>query len=113
MKDILHSVLEMALSTLNCDRGIVQLYDEEQQAFTALLSSGFADEEAEAEWLREQKLWLTPDSNQYHGFRRQLIEGDATSINAEQYPHQPHPFSLTMVVAAPINHSHRLLGLIM
>ena len=113
MKDILHSVLEMALSTLNCDRGMVQLYDEEQQAFTALLSSGFADDEAEAEWLGEQKLWLTPDSNQYQGFRRQLMEGHATVINAEQYPHQPNPFSQTMVLAAPITHSHRLLGLMM
>src|SRR5207248_1928246 len=86
---------------------------EEQQAFTALLSSGFADDEAEAEWLREQKLWLTPDSNQYQGFRRQLMEGHATVINAEQYPHQPNPFSQTMVLAAPITHSHRLLGLMM
>ncbi len=113
MKDILHSVLEMALSTLNCDRGMVQLYDEEQQVFTPLLSSGFADDEAEAEWLREQKLWLTPDSNQYQGFRRQLMEGHATVINAEQYPHQPNPFSQTMVLAAPITHNHRLLGLMM
>ena len=113
MKDILHSVLEMALSTLNCDRGMVQLYDEEQQAFTALLSSGFADDEAEAEWLGEQKLWLTPDSNQYQGFRRQLMEGHATVINAEQYPHQPNPFSQTMVLAAPITHNHCLLGLMM
>ncbi len=113
IKDILHSVLEMALSTLNCDRGMVQLYDEEQQVFTPLLSSGFADDEAEAEWLREQKLWLTPDSNQYQGFRKQLMEGHATVINAEQYPHQPNPFSQTMVLAAPITHSHRLLGLMM
>ena len=113
IKDILHSVLEMALSTLNCDRGMVQLYDEEQQVFTPLLSSGFADDEAEAEWLREQKLWLTPDSNQYQGFRRQLMEGHATVINAEQYPHQPNPFSQTMVLAAPITHNHRLLGLMM
>jgi PAS domain S-box-containing protein len=113
IKDILHSVLEMALSTLNCDRGMVQVYDEEQQVFIPLLSSGFADDEAEVEWLREQKLWLSPDSNQYQGFRRQLIEGHATVINAEQYPHQPNPFSQTMVLAAPITHNHRLLGLMM
>ena len=113
MKDILHSVLEMALSTLNCDRGMVQLYDEEQQEFTPLLSSGFADDEAEAEWLREQQLWLTPDSNQYQGFRRQLMEGHATVINADQYPKEPNPFSQTMVLAAPITHNHRLLGLMM
>jgi signal transduction histidine kinase len=103
----------MALSTLNCDRGMVQLYDEEQQVFIPLLSSGFADDEAEVEWLREQKLWLTPDSYQYQGFRRQLMEGHATVINAEQYPHQPNPFSQTMVLAAPITHNHRLLGLMM
>lgn len=113
IKDILHSVLEMALSTLNCDRGVVQLYDREQQLFTFLLSSGFADEETEAEWLQEQKLWLTPDSHQYQGFRRQLMEGHATVINAEQYPNQPNPFSQTMVLAAPITHSQRLLGLMM
>ena len=113
MKDILHSVLEMALSTLNCDRGMVQLYDEEQKGFTPLLSSGFADDEAEAEWLREQELWLTPDSNQYQGFRRQLMEGHATVINADQYPNEPNLFSQTMVLAAPITHSHRLLGLMM
>ncbi len=113
MKDILHSVLEMALSTLNCDRGLVQLYNEEQKVFTLLLSSGFADDEAEAEWLRDQSLWLTPDSNQYQGFRRQLIEGHATVINAEQYPNQPNPFTQTMVLAAPITHNHRLLGLMM
>jgi signal transduction histidine kinase len=113
MKDILHSVLEMTLSTLNCDRGLVQLYDEEHHVFTPLLSSGFADAETELEWLQEQSLWLTPDTNQYQGFRRQLIEGHATVINAEQYPNQPNPFSQTMVLAAPITHSNRLLGLMM
>src|SRR6266516_4526622 len=113
MKDILHSVLEMALSILNCDRGLVQLYDEEQQVFTPLLSSGFADDEAEADWLREQNLWLTPDSNQYQGFRRQLMEGHATVISADQYPNLPNPFSQTMVLDAPITHSHLLLGLMM
>jgi len=41
------------------------------------------------------------------------MEGHATVINAEQYPHQPNPFSQTMVLAAPITHSHRLLGLMM
>src|SRR5205085_3932138 len=72
-----------------------------------------ADEEAEGEWLRERQLWLTPDSSQYQGFRRQLMEGHATVINADQYPHQPNPFSQTMVLAAPITHNHRLLGLMM
>src|SRR5207248_7442145 len=113
IKDILHSVLEMALVTLNCDRGLVQLYNGEQRVFIPLLSSGFSDDEAEKEWLREQNLWLTPESNQYQGFRRQLMEGHATVINAEQYPNQPNPFSQTMVLAAPITHSHRLLGLMM
>ncbi|HLZ81772.1 MAG TPA: ATP-binding protein, partial [Ktedonobacteraceae bacterium] len=113
IKDILHSVLEMTLSALNCDRGLVQLYNEEHHVFTPLLSSGFADDETEVEWLQEQSLWLTPDTNQYQGFRRQLMEGHATVINAEQYPNQPNPFSQIMVLAAPITHNNRLLGLMM
>jgi len=112
IKDILHNVLERTLSTLNCDCGVVQLFDEQQQAFTPLLSIGFT-EEAEVPWLIEQNLWLHPEEGQYAGFRQQLMEGHATVINADQYPKQPNPFRHTMVLAAPISHHNRLLGLIM
>ena len=112
IKDILRNVLERTLSTLNCDCGIVQLFDEVQQTFTPLLSIGFTAEE-EAQWLAEQQLWLQPEEGQYAGFRQQLLEGHATVINAEQYPKQPNPFGHTMVLAAPITHRNQLLGLMM
>ena len=112
IKDILHNVLERTLSTLNCDCGVVQLFDEQRQAFTPLLSIGFT-EEAEGPWLLEQNLWLHPMEGQYAGFRQQLLEGHATVINADQYPKQPNPFRHTMVLAAPISHHNHLLGLMM
>lgn len=112
IKDILHNVLERTLSTLNCDCGVVQLFDEQQQAFTPLLSIGFT-EEAEGPWLIEQNLWLRPEEGQYAGFRQQLMEGNATVINADLYPKQPNPFRHTMVLAAPISHHNLLLGLMM
>src|SRR5712692_4995205 len=111
IKNILHIVLERTLLTLNCERGVVQLYDEEQQQFTPLFSIGFSPE-AEQQWFSDQEAWLQPASDQYHGFRTQLIEGHATLINAEQCPHQPNPFSHLMILAAPIMHHNRLHGLI-
>ena len=111
IKDILHIVLERTLLTLNCERGVVQLYDEEQQQFTPLFSIGFSPE-TEQQWFSDQEAWLQPASDQYHGFRTQLIEGHATLINAEQCPHQPNPFSHLMILAAPIMHHNRLHGLI-
>ncbi len=112
IKDILRNVLERTLSTLNCYGGAVQLFDEELQEFTPLLAIGFT-EETEEQWLAEQKQWLQPMEGQYAGFRNQLMDGHATVINAEQYPKQPNPFRHMMVLAAPITHHNRLLGLMM
>lgn len=112
MKDILHSVLAMTVSTLNCHRGSVHLFDEDEQAFTFLLSSGFEDDEVEKAWLLEQNFWLSPAANQYQGFRGQILEGHAAVISAEQYASQPNPFNQAMVLAAPITHNHHILGLI-
>lgn len=112
IKDILDSVLAMTLSTLNCERGSVHLFDQSEEAFTLLLSRGFADNAAEEVWLLEQSLWLSPETHQYQEFRRQILEGHATVINAEQYGKQPNPFNQTMVLAAPITHNHHILGLI-
>jgi len=112
IKDILDSVLEMTLSTLNCERGSVHLFDQSEEAFTLLLSRGFEDNEVEKAWLLEQSRWLSPEEHQYQGFRRQILEGHATVINAEQYDNQPNPFNQTMVLAAPITHNHHILGLI-
>ena len=111
---ILHSVLEMTLSTLNRDRGSIYLFDQSEQIFTFLLSHGFKKNDAEAAWLLEQDIWLAPATHQYQGFRRQILEGHATVINAEQYVNQidpSDPSSQAMVLAAPITHNHRILGL--
>ena len=111
IKDILHIVLERTLLTLNCERGVVQLYDEEHHQFTQLFSAGFSPE-AEQQWLNDQRIWLQHVSDQYHGIEAQLMEGHATLINAEQYPHQPNLFNHLMILAAPIMHDNRLHGLI-
>ncbi len=111
IKDILHSVLERTLVTLNCERGVVQLYDQELHRFTPLSSIGFSPE-AELQWFSDQEAWLHPISDQYHGFQAQLMEGHATLINAEQCPHQPNPFGHLMILVAPIMHNNRLYGLI-
>jgi PAS domain S-box-containing protein len=112
IKDILHSVLDMTLSTLNCDRGSVHLFDQPEQAFTFLLSRGFGNDEEEQDWLLEQNLWLAPAEHQYQGFRSQILEGHATVIDAGQDSSQPDPFNYTLVLAAPITHNNHILGLI-
>lgn len=111
VKDILHSVLERTLITLNCERGVVQLYDEDQHQFTPLFSMGFSLE-TEQQWMKDQKVWLHSLSDQNHTFQEQLLAGHATLINAEQCPHQPNPFDHLMILAAPILHNNRLHGII-
>src|SRR5436189_752079 len=68
IKDILQSVLERALVTLNCERGVVQLYDEEQHRFTPVFSIGFSLE-TEKQWFSDQRVWLHTLSDQNHSFQ--------------------------------------------
>jgi len=112
VKAVLQSVLERTLVTLNCDRGVVQLYDEEQHCFRLLFSIGFSDE-TEQLWLKDQNVWLHNLSDQNHSFQEQLLAGNATLINADQCPHQPNPFDHLMILAAPILHNNRLYGIIL
>ena len=111
IKEILYSVLERALVTLNCERGVVQLYDEEQHRFTPLCSIGFTPE-IEKQWFNDQRAWLHTLSAQNHSFQEQLLAGHARLINADQCPHQPNPFDHLMILAAPILHNNRLHGII-
>ena len=111
IKDILHSVLERALVTLNCEHGLVQLYDEEHHCFTPLFSIGFSLE-TEQQWLEDQNVWLHTLSDQNHSFQEQLLAGHATLISADQCPQQPNPFAHLMILAAPILHNNRLHGII-
>lgn len=112
IKDILHRVLAMTMTTLNCDRGIVLLYQSEQQTFQPLLSLGFTPETEEL-WLAEQQRWLAPTEDQFADFRTQLLSGHATLISGEQFPKQPNPFQDTMILAAPIAHSSHLQGVML
>jgi signal transduction histidine kinase len=113
IKDIMQSVLELTLSTLNCERGSVQLYNASQGAFLPLLSSGFADEKTESHWLEAQRRWLNPEPDAYQEFRRHILEQHAVIISAEHYPFEDNPYRQTMLLAAPILHSDRLLGVMM
>ena len=109
---ILHTVLERTLTTLNCEQGAVQIFNEEQQQFVPLFTIGFSKED-EAQWLKDQRIWLEPQPEAYHGFFRQVMDGHATLINAEQYPYQPNPLAHTIVLAAPIKHNGRVHGLLL
>src|SRR5262249_35860975 len=60
IREMLYRVLAMTLAAMNCQRGVVQLYNQEAQKFTSLLSIGFPSGEAE-QWLEEQRHWLEPD----------------------------------------------------
>ena len=111
IKDILYSVLERALVTLNCEHGLVQLYDEEHHCFTPLFSIGFSLE-TEQQWFEDQKVWLHTISNQNHSFQEQLFAGHATLISTDQCLQQPNPFAHLMILAAPILHNNRLHGII-
>src|SRR5207237_2142863 len=84
IKDILDNVLEMTLSTLNCERGSVHLFDQSEEAFTFLLSRGFKDNEVEKTWLFEHSCWLSPVAHHYQGFGRRSLEGHATVISPDE-----------------------------
>ncbi|MBO0792234.1 MAG: GAF domain-containing protein, partial [Ktedonobacteraceae bacterium] len=110
--EIMRSVLSMALNAIGGARGAVQLYNPEQQIFIPMLSIGFSEEE-ETQWLQEQLRWLTPEKEHYTGFREQLLQGHATLISAE---HCPEPAAIsyqTMILAVPITHNKRLLGVLL
>jgi len=112
IKDILRSILEMTLTTMNCDRGSVYLYDEDQQSFTPLLSVGFSSE-AEEHWLSEQGRWLSPEASKYKEAQAQLMEGFAILLNPEQYPYLPDLLNDNLILATPITYSDRVLGLML
>jgi|SRR5579875_403684 PAS domain S-box-containing protein len=115
IKEILNSVLSMTMKVLNCNRGMIQLYDHEKLAFTPLLSIGFT-EAVEKQWLIDQNAWLNPAPGDYHGFQIQLMEGHATLVSADQlkmHSDQRDQFNNVMILAAPIIHSNRLHGLIL
>jgi len=109
---ILQSVLERTLTTLNCQRGAIHLFDEERHKFLPLLSIGFTPN-TERRWLEDQQIWLDPSPDQYHGFCEQLVSGHAALINADQCPQQPNTLGNINVLAAPIKHNYHVHGLLL
>ena len=109
---ILRTVLERTLTTLNCEQGAVQIFDEQQQKFVPLFTIGFS-EEGEEQWLKDQQVWLEPNPGDYHGFFQQVMDGHATMISAEQWPYQLNLLSHAIVLAAPIKHNKRVHGLLL
>ncbi len=115
--DIQRRVLQLTLSALACERGVVYLYDNTRHIFTPLLSTGFVSDN-EQQWLSEQNRWLSPTIDEFQEFKEQLIQGHALLLHAEQFrrttgslanpPSQP-----PMILAAPITHNERLLGLML
>ena len=112
IKEILQRVLAMSLKALNCERGVVQSYDQEFHSFTPLLSLGFAVED-EIQWLNEQKRWLEPEMDTCTSFRNQLLAGHATLVNEEQNLEAPDLFKGTMILATPIIYNNHLFGVMM
>ena len=118
IKDILRNVLEMTLTSFNCDRGSVHVYDEDQQTFVPLLACGFSAEE-EKQWLAEQGQWHSffhtdqEGEDRYDRFETALMDGHATIINTKQYPQLLTTYNDTTLLAAPIASANRLLGLMM
>lgn len=109
IREILQRVLAETLKALHCPRGTVHLF---QQSFEPLLSQGFTSEE-ETAWLLRQELWLNSQTGQEYGFFDQLMSGQAVVVSEEHSPVQPNPFTGTLVLAAPIKHNQRILGLIL
>ncbi|HVU69930.1 MAG TPA: GAF domain-containing protein [Ktedonobacteraceae bacterium] len=109
IREILQSVLAETLKTLRCARGTVHLF---QQSFEPLLSLGFTQEE-ETRWLSRQELWLQPQTGQVYGFFAQVMNGHAVVVSEEHCPVHPNPFTGTLVLAAPIKHNQRILGLLL
>jgi PAS domain S-box-containing protein len=113
IREILHRVLAEALTTLHCRRGMVHLFQPPQDEFEPLLSLGFSPEE-ESHWLQEQHSWLHPETTGSSQIYTKLTLGQTVLIGEEQGSAQAHPLSPgTMVLAAPLQHNQRLLGLLL
>ncbi len=112
IREMLYRVLAMTLAAMNCQRGVVQLYNQELQKFTPLLSIGFLLGEAE-QWLEEQRYWLEPADYQYSDTYAQLLAGRATLVDTQQYSDHSHENINTTILAAPLTHNNCLLGVLL
>jgi signal transduction histidine kinase/PAS domain-containing protein len=107
MEEILQRVLQMSLRTLNSERGIIQLFDEETQTFTPLVTNGFAEEEIEP-WLAEYNGQIVRENSLL-----QLKEGRARLVCNEIRQWETNAISHMMVLAAPITYNRHVLGVML
>jgi signal transduction histidine kinase/PAS domain-containing protein len=112
ISEMLYRVLAMTLTAINCQRGIVQLYDQAEQKFTLLSSIGFPPGEAER-WLDTHRYWLEPEGHRYSDIYAQLLAGHATLINTQRYSPLEEVHVNTFVLAAPLTHNNHLLGVLL
>ena len=112
MREMLYRVLAMTLAAMNCQRGVVELYKQEAQKFTPLLSIGFPLGEDEL-WLEEQRYWLEPEGYEYSDIYAQLLAGHATLVDNQQYSDHVNENTNTIILAAPLTHNNRLLGVLL
>ncbi|GCF10991.1 hypothetical protein KDI_45550 [Dictyobacter arantiisoli] len=112
MKEILYRVLAMTLTALNSERGVIQIYNETTRSFIPLISIGFTREEV-ACWLQEQAHWLAPDQDASLRFHERMKEGHATLITEDKHCQESNTVERMLVLATPITHNKRLLGMLM
>jgi PAS domain S-box-containing protein len=109
-REILQRVLSMALTALNSERGVVQLYHEETQSFTPLVSIGFTPREAQ-HWQAQHLRHFMPDEQQAQEFQEQLKQGFTAQVSEEHYNEHTNQHQRSRVLTAPILHNKRLLGI--
>jgi PAS domain S-box len=105
--EILKRILAMSLTTLNSERGIIQLFDEETQTITPRASSGFTDEELTL-WSTDYNQQLISSYNQI-----KLKEGRSILIGPDLEQTAGEESNQTMVLAVPITHQYHLVGLML
>ncbi len=109
IKEMMRRVLTMTLSALNCERGFVHLYDEEQHIFSPLFAVGFPNL-PDAYWNTEQQFWFAPDVPGTREPYASLKAGYTTLIPPEYRMSQQETTHTDTILVAPLMHNKHLLG---
>ncbi len=109
IKEMVHRVLTMTLSALNCERGFIHLYDEDRHVFTPLFAVGFPSL-PNAYWNTEQQFWFAPDIPSSREPYASLIAGYTTLIPPEYRTTLQEATHTDTILVAPLMHNKHLLG---
>lgn len=118
VKTILYNVLEMALQTLSGGHGVLHLYYEDQDIFVPQLAMSFAPE-TETCWFDEQAVLTAEIAERYAHMHELLADGHAVQVSTSDCPYHTVEASeqdvtspvATTLLAVPLLHNHRLLGM--